>query len=239
MPPVASSCDQDAPRQHPERTVQHAHVLIQHEMMDIGAVEQAPRSPISAPDRWCETQSRACRLLLALPGGSGARDGRAIGRGRTCRVISTERFYCWRVSNPSGDADVAVVVPFESHPSAIDRPAGRACRARHGARQRDDPVAHRLRRHDDPGGRQPPDHLGRQAAAADADARDGAALRLSRATATSSSRPRSSSCTPRRCCMTTWSTRATCGAASSRRACCGATRRACWSATSCSARPSG
>ena len=62
--------------------------------------------------------------------------------------------------------------------------------------------------------------------------------RLCAATATSSSPPRSSSCTPRRCCTTTWSTRATCGAASSPRACCGATRRACWSAISCSARPS-
>ena len=38
-----------------------------------------------------------------------------------------------------------------------------------------DPVAHRLRRDDDPGGRQPPDQFRRQAAAADADARDGPA----------------------------------------------------------------
>ena len=39
------------------------------------------------------------------------------------------------------------------------------------------------------------------------------------------------------CCMTTWSTKANCAAANCPRACCGATRPACWSATSCSARP--
>ena len=46
--------------------------------------------------------------------------------------------------------------------------------------------------------------------------------------------PPSSSCTTPRCCTTTSSTRATCGAAGRRRAWSGATRRACWSAISCS-----
>ncbi len=51
---------------------------------------------------------------------------------------------------------------------------------------------------DDSRGRQPPDLVRRQAAAADADPRDGAAAPASPATAISSSRPRSNSCTPRR-----------------------------------------
>ena len=75
---------------------------------------------------------------------------------------------------------MAVVVPFESpHPASLDRLVELVAR-RHGAGQRHDPVAHRLRGDDDPGGRQPPDHLGRQAAAADADPGDGAARRLLR-----------------------------------------------------------
>ena len=95
-----------------------------------------------------------------------------------------------------------------SFPSRKSRPSGyraadRARRRRHGARQPDDPVAHRLRRHDDPGGRQSSDLLRRQAVAADPDAGDGGPVRLSRATATSSSPPRSNSCTRRRCCTTT------------------------------------
>src|SRR5438270_243917 len=52
----------------------------------------------------------------------------------------------------------------------------------------------------------------------------------------SSSRRRSNSCTPPRCCTMTWSTRVRCVAAALRPACCGATKRACWSAISWSAR---
>ena len=140
---------------------------------------------------------------------------------------------------PSGEIGVplAVIVPF-SQPMPLDRPPGRAGGPDMERVNTDDPVAHRLGRDDDPGGRQSPDLLRRQAAAAHADPGDGAASPAIPATATSSSPPRSSSCTPRRCCTTTWWTKARCGAASSRRGCSGATRRACWSATSCSARPS-
>ena len=74
---------------------------------------------------------------------------------------------------------MAVVVPFES-PQAIDRPPGRAGAARHGTRQHHDPVAHGLAGDDDSGGRQPPDQFRRQAAAPDADHRDGAPRRLCR-----------------------------------------------------------
>ena len=73
---------------------------------------------------------------------------------------------------------MAVVVPFESHSPTIDRPPDRPRRRRHGAGQRDDPVAHRVGSDDDPRGRQPPDLVRRQAAAADAHARHGAARRL-------------------------------------------------------------
>ena len=66
----------------------------------------------------------------------------------------------------------------------IGEPAHRAAddarRRRHGAGQPDDPVAHRLGRDDDPGGRQPSHRLGRQAAAADPHAGDRGPLRLSR-----------------------------------------------------------
>ena len=51
-------------------------------------------------------------------------------------------------------------------------------------------------------------------------------------------RPPWSSCTPPRCCTTTSSTKARCGADGSPRGCCGGTRPACWSAISCSARRS-
>ena len=89
-----------------------------------------------------------------------------------------------------------------------------------------------------PGSRKSSDRIRRQAAAADADPGDRRPVGLCRAKATSSSPPASSSCTPRPSSTTTWWTRATCGAARSRRASNGATRRACWSAISCSARPS-
>ena len=64
--------------------------------------------------------------------------------------------------------------------SRLARSARRTGGTGHGASQRGDPGAHRLRRGHDPGGRQPPDFLRRQAAAADADAGDGQALRLLR-----------------------------------------------------------
>src|ERR1700722_3527581 len=34
--------DQDPARQHPERALDDAHVLVQHQMMDVGAVQQRP-----------------------------------------------------------------------------------------------------------------------------------------------------------------------------------------------------
>ena len=46
-------------------------------------------------------------------------------------------------------------------------------------------------------------------------------------------------CTRRRCCMTTWSMKASFGAANCRRGCCGAMRQASWSATFCWGRRSG
>ena len=81
--------------------------------------------------------------------------------------------------------------------------------------------------HDDPGGRQPSHPIGREEAASHDDARRPPAcvgyvgdghVKLAAA--------RSSSCTPRRCCTTMSSTRATCAAASSRLACSGATKPA-------------
>ena len=75
---------------------------------------------------------------------------------------------------------MAVVVPFESHsPPSIERLTD-SRRGRHGAGQRHHPVAHRVGSDDDPGGGEPPDRVRRQAAAADADAGDVAARRLSR-----------------------------------------------------------
>ena len=70
--------------------------------------------------------------------------------------------------------------PVRKSERALDRPAGRSGRRRHGARQRRHPGAHRLRSDDDPGGRQPPHQFRRQAAAADAHAGAGAAHRLCR-----------------------------------------------------------
>ena len=78
---------------------------------------------------------------------------------------------------------MGVVVPFEdkhADPRGRIEAPRRARGGGHGAGQRDDPVAHRLRRDDDPGGGQPPHFLRRQAAAADADAGDGRPLRLPR-----------------------------------------------------------
>ena len=108
---------------------------------------------------------------------------------------------------------MAVVVPFESPLASLDRAPHQARVGRHGAGQRHDPLAHRVGSDDDPGGGEPPDRVGRQAAAADADARRWRASPAIAATAMSSSPPRSSSCTPRRSCTTMSWTRATCGAA--------------------------
>ncbi len=69
---------------------------------------------------------------------------------------------------------------FREPSGRLDRSAGRARRRRHGACQRHHSVADRLRSHHDPRGRQPPDLLGRQAAAPDADAGDGQPHRLFR-----------------------------------------------------------
>ena len=75
---------------------------------------------------------------------------------------------------------MAVVIPFSSPADAtIDR-LTELRHARHAAGQRPDPVAHRFRGDDDPGGRQPPDLIGRQAAPADADLGDGEPDRLFR-----------------------------------------------------------
>ena len=74
---------------------------------------------------------------------------------------------------------MAVVIPFQSG-RRHHRPPGGARYARHAAGQRRDPDAHRIGGDDDPGGRQPSDLVGRQAAAADADAGDGQTGRLLR-----------------------------------------------------------
>ncbi len=93
----------------------------------------------------------------------------------------------------------------DSSPRTWSGSTPRSCRGRVGS-------------YHDPGSRQPPDLVGRQAAPMLTLAMASPAIP---ATAISSSPPPSSSCTPRRCCMTTWSTRANCGAASCRRGCCG------------------
>ena len=85
------------------------------------------------------------------------------------------------------------------------------------------------RAHAEPGGADPATRRAyrrgrRQAAAAAAHPRRGAALRLSRASATWRSRPASSSSTPRPCCTTTWWTKARSAAARPAPTRCSATR---------------
>ena len=144
-------------------------------------------------------------LRISIKGSSGR---------RTCRAVFASLWSApglWQGIASRGCCDSAGRQVGRSP----DRTADGARRRRHGAGQPDDPVAHGIRGHDDPRGRQSSDFLRRQAAAADADARRPRAFAAIAAPATSSSPPRSSSCTRRRCCMTTSSTRATCGAASS------------------------
>ena len=81
---------------------------------------------------------------------------------------SSPEHFTWPSSSPSKAA------------RPLHRPPGRARDCRHGAGQRHDPVAHRIGGDDDPGGRQPPDLVRRQAAAPDAHAGDGPARRLRR-----------------------------------------------------------
>ena len=75
--------------------------------------------------------------------------------------------------------NLAVVVPFEHGKTSID-PLVDLVAADMERVNGAILSAHRLGGHHDPRGRQPPDQLGRQAAAADADPRDGAAGRLRR-----------------------------------------------------------
>ena len=75
---------------------------------------------------------------------------------------------------------MAVIVPFESRsPASIDRLIDLVAADMERVNT-DHPVAHRIAGDDDPGGRQPPDLVRRQAAAPDAHAGDGAARRLCR-----------------------------------------------------------
>jgi hypothetical protein len=111
--------DQDAPRQHAERALDDAHVLVQHQMMDIGAVEQRADSgnqhDIVGPNQFPQSHILLCRWQ------------RAGGDCQPLPALAASRgtFYC--ISKDSANSakvetSVAVIVPFESPSNASIEP---------------------------------------------------------------------------------------------------------------------
>src|SRR5258708_31343734 len=82
--------DQDPPRQDPQRTFDNAHVLVQHQMMDIGAVEQCSDSrnqhDIVGANQFPQLPVLLCRL-----------DATAARRCQALRALAAlpRTFYCY------------------------------------------------------------------------------------------------------------------------------------------------
>src|SRR3979411_2544102 len=111
--------DQNPARQHAERALDDAHVLVQHQMMDVGAIEPGADSrqqhnivgPHQFPQLWLLLHGLAARVnrLMPLP-----------HHPALSIVIAEDRLNCANV-----ETGVAVIVPFESHSTAsIDQLVG-------------------------------------------------------------------------------------------------------------------
>jgi octaprenyl-diphosphate synthase len=115
--------DQDAPLQQAKRALHDAHVLIQHDMMDIGAVEQRAdggnQDDIVGSNQFPQNAiSRARRIgaTIGMSTVSGLVPGLAASRGT---------FYCILKDSANSakvETGVAVIVPFESPQNASIEP---------------------------------------------------------------------------------------------------------------------
>src|SRR6476619_2992616 len=105
--------DQNPARQDSERAFDNAHVLVQHEMMDIGAIEQRAdrrnQHDIVGPNQFPQvlfSYADPTRRLhdVSMPGALAALPA---------------PFYCYSVKDSPNwanvETSVAVIVPFESH----------------------------------------------------------------------------------------------------------------------------
>ncbi len=124
-PAVVVLMNQDAARQDAQRSLDHAHVLVQHQMMDIGAVEQRAdrgnQHHIVGPD-----QFRAMGALSFSPGCTNKAVRAALCAAAILPLPRSARhvYYCrTRISAnwPNWRPGVAVIVPFESPSTRVDR----------------------------------------------------------------------------------------------------------------------
>jgi octaprenyl-diphosphate synthase len=112
--------DQDTPLQEPERSLDNAHVLVQHHVMNIGAVEQRADSgnqnEIVGPNQFPQINSPA-----------------SAGNRATLRIVNRlpplaaprGTFYCTLKDSANSakvETSVAVIVPFESPQNASIEP---------------------------------------------------------------------------------------------------------------------
>ena len=85
--------DQDAAGQHAERALDDAHVLVQHQMMDVGAVEQRAdrgnQHHIVGPNQFPQRDVLLCRLDAP-----GARQLRRIVNRFVPLPLQPRTFYC-------------------------------------------------------------------------------------------------------------------------------------------------
>ena len=156
----SSPVDQNPPWQEAERALRGGHVLVGDEIGD----------PLRLQDRFDDGDENEI---------VGAQDFDQNGPrlGLTCRVGGPSlwsRRGIWQGNALRGNCRSTGRQIGRSPDRAVDD----ARRGRHGQGQSDHRVAHRIRGHDDPRGRQSPHRLRRQADASDPDFGDGRPLRL-------------------------------------------------------------
>ncbi len=112
--------DQDTPLQEPERSLDNAHVLVQHHVMNIGAVEQRADSgnqnEIVGPNQFPQINS---------PASAGNRAALRIVNRLPPLAAPRGTFYCTLKDSANSakvETSVAVIVPFESPQNASIEP---------------------------------------------------------------------------------------------------------------------
>ena len=109
--------NQDPPGQDAERALDDAHVLVQHQMMDVGAVEQRAdrrhQHDIVGPNQFTQDEPPGLKGVKA-----------ANVNGSTGLAASPSSFYCLsiRIAPPGQilETGVAVIVPFETPGASIE-----------------------------------------------------------------------------------------------------------------------
>ena len=92
--PIVVLMDQDPARQDAKRALDNAHILVQHQMMDMGAIEQCAHRR-NQNDILVRTNSRTCRLSFVnrlCQAAAASRDGR-LASGALAAFPRT--FYCY------------------------------------------------------------------------------------------------------------------------------------------------